>query len=176
MQPEVGAVGGGRVAPLEAASEGRDADPVSVVKAMADAVNAGDVERCLACFSRDAVITLRPEYPALADRTHADHAYTRKWVEKSVHQHFKMEYEVEHVDGNRVRARTRTWMAVTERLGLAPVFGTEEYVVRDGRITGYTWTSSEETRRKFLALRRKVVGAVATAVALVAAALWWLLR
>jgi len=142
---------------------------------MVVAVNAHDIERSSACFSDDVVLTLRPEFPSLRDRTHHGRDYFRKWLQGLFDRGFRMEIAVEEVEGNRIRTRTTTWMSTTRRLGLAPVVGFEDYIVEDGKIALLSWTSSDETRRKFVALRRRLFIVASVVAALLIVSAWWLL-
>ena len=150
-------------------------DPVRLVTTMVEAVNAHDIERSCACFSDDVVLILRPEVPRLRDATHRGRDYLRRWLRGLFDRDFKIQIAVEKAEGNAVRTVTTTWMNTTRRLGLAPLVGFEDYVVDAGRITSLTWTATEETRRKFVVLRRRVLIAGVGGVLLVASVAWWLL-
>lgn len=149
-------------------------DPVALVTAMVAAVNAHDVERASTFFSDDVILTLRPEFPRLGDRTHRGRDYMRQWLQSLVDRDFQIEIAVERTEGHAVRTLTKTTMSTTRRLGVAPLVGCEDYVVECGRITSLTWTTSDETLRKFVTLRRRILTAAAAVVAAVGVLAWWL--
>lgn len=150
-------------------------DPVGLVTTMVAAVNAHDIERSSAFFSEDVVLTLRPEFPRLRDATHHGKNYLRQWLHGLFDRDFEMEIAVERAEGNAVRTTTTTWMRTTRRLGVAPLVGFEDYVVEDGKISTLTWTATEETLQKFVALRRRILTLAGVAVALVVVLGWSLL-
>ncbi len=151
-----------------------EVDPIGVVTAMIAAVNDHDIERSAAFLSDDVALILRPEYPRFRDARHDGKDYFRKWLQYLFDRDFRIEIAIEKAEGSAVRTVTTTWMKTTKRLGVAPLVGFEDYVVKDGRIASLTWTTTDETRRKFVALRRRMVIVGAAALALVVVSAWWL--
>ncbi len=125
---------------------------------MVDAFNAHDVDASLAHFADDFELTLRPAFPHMSDRT--TRGKTSEWVRQLIDGDFRIEIEVLKVEGNRVRTLTCTWHNITRRIGLAPVLGIEDYVVKDGKIISLVWTSSDATRAKFIAIRTRFLTSV----------------
>ncbi len=170
--PDAAAVGVSR----DQASAQGDADCLRALTTMVAAVNAHDINRSLACFSEEAVITLRPAFPSLRDGTHSGSDYLRKWLQGMFDRDFTMEIAVEEAAGNHIRTRTTTSMTTTRRLGIAPVVGVEDYVFEAGKITSLTWTTSDETRRKVLAVRRRLVGLTLIGLVLLIFGAWWVFQ
>ncbi len=159
-----------------AASDAKESDPVAVVNAAIKAFNDHDADKAASYFSDDFVLTLRPEYPGLTDQTHSGRQYTRKWITDLIDDNFRIKIAVVKVDGNKVQTQTTTWLNMTERLAIAPVMGIEDYVVENGKITRLTWSSSETTRQRVLALRRKFFVGVGTASVMLLGLAWWIVH
>ncbi len=129
---------------LPGALYAQETDPAAVVSALAEAVNAGDVDAAMALFAADAVVKLVGLPPPL----HEPDTYTgaeeiRAWFEGLVAQNFEIEVEILKVEGDTVTTETSTWSDPTRELGVAPLVATEVYTVQDGKIKGFTWTITD---------------------------------
>jgi ketosteroid isomerase-like protein len=116
------------------------AQSTSVITALADAFNVGDVAAVTALYTDDAVVNLIDW-----DETYAGAEEIRAWVEELVALHFAIEYEMPTVEGGTVSARGKVWADPTRELGIAPLVTTDVFTVKDGRITSQTSTLTEES-------------------------------
>ncbi|HEY83787.1 MAG TPA: SnoaL-like domain-containing protein [Chloroflexi bacterium] len=128
---------------LPATLQAQEPDPTATIKAMEDALNAGDVDAAMAFFTDDAVVKLE----FFGDTcTGADEI--RVWFEELVAGNFQIQVEVLQIDGDTVTAKTTTWIDFTREMGIAPLIATEVYTFQDGKIAGFTWIPTDETAAK----------------------------
>jgi hypothetical protein len=120
-------------------------NPEEMLAAMADALNAGDVDTAMALFTDDAVVKIAPALPPGSPDTYTGAEEIRAWFEELVAMNFEMRVEVLEVAGDIVTTRTSTWVDSTRQMGVAPLVATEVYTVQDGKIKGFTWTLSDES-------------------------------
>ncbi|OQY36945.1 MAG: hypothetical protein B6243_01925 [Anaerolineaceae bacterium 4572_5.2] len=93
---------------LPATLQAQEPDPTATIKAMEDALNAGDVDAAMAFFTDDAVVKLE----FFGDTcTGADEI--RVWFEELVAGNFQIQVEVLQIDGDTVTAKTTTWIDFT---------------------------------------------------------------
>ena len=126
--------------------QAQETDPAAIVIASAEAFSAWDLDAAQAFFADDAVYRLE-----FFDETYTGLQELREWWEFGVSDHFKIEVEVIKVDGNTVTTNTTTWYDTTRSLGIAPIEGTDVYVVENGKIKSVIWTPTEESVAKFQA-------------------------
>jgi hypothetical protein len=116
----------------------QETDPVAVVNAMYEALNAGDIDAFLAQYAEDAVIDIVPF------GTHTGHEEIRVWAEGLMALNAEMKLEILQVDGNTVTAKS--WYSDDDWKALGIVLeATEELTVQDGKITADIWTTTEES-------------------------------
>ena len=126
----------------------QDTDPVSVVITSVDTCSAGDVDASLATFADDAVVNIvMPGAP----ETYTGREEILAWLESLTAQHREGEVEILQVEGDTVTTRLTSSQDPTRALGVAPLVGTDVYVVQEGKITSYTWTPTQETAAKLQA-------------------------
>jgi hypothetical protein len=65
--------------------------------------------------------------------------------------HPRLQVEIQNVDGETVTANTRYWSDMMTSLGVAPLEGTDVYIIKDGKIQSETWTLTTESSMKLLA-------------------------
>ena len=87
----------------------QETDPAKVVTAMADALNAGDVEATMVLFTDDAIIKVlygdaRPPSSTIGREQ------VRAFMEKIVAGNFKIQVEILQVLGDIAVTRTKTWL------------------------------------------------------------------
>ena len=136
---------------LPAALYAQETDPVAVVMAEIEALNAGDIDAALALYADDVVIKLVPPIPPDSPDTYTGKADLRAWFEGLVAVNWKGELEILQVEGDTVTTKSRTWADPTRALGVAPLEATLVYTVQDGKIKGWTWTLSDESLAKLQA-------------------------
>jgi hypothetical protein len=116
----------------------QETDPVAVVTAMYDALNAGDIDAFLALYAEDAIIEIVPF------GAHTGHEEIRMWAEGLMELNADMELEVLQVDGNVVTAKS--WYSDDDWRAMGIVLeAVEELTVEDGKITVDTWVTTDET-------------------------------
>jgi hypothetical protein len=126
----------------------QETDPAAVAIASVDTISAGDVDASLATFADDAVVNiLLPGAP----ETHTGKEEIRAWLESLAAGHWEGGVEILQVEGDTVTTRLTSSMDPTRALGVAPLVGTDVYIVQEGKITSYTWTPTEETAAKLQA-------------------------
>ncbi len=109
----------------------------AIVQALADALNAGDVDAAVALIADDAVFDMADGEPLMGvDQFRELFAYL-------VAGHFRIEATPKNTDGGTVTTDTKTWGDGIP--GGGPNIATEVYVVEDGKITSISWTPNEET-------------------------------
>jgi hypothetical protein len=113
--------------------------PEAAVQALADALNAGDVDAAMTVMSDN------PAFNAGEPLSGADEV--RALYEELVAGNFHIEPTVVSVEEGVVKTDTLTWGDGIPT-GLEPFEADEVYVVEDGRITSITWTPTEATQEK----------------------------
>ncbi len=109
--------------------------------------SAGDVEGSLAYYADDAVVKLIGAPPGQPD-TMRGKPEIRAWFESLRAAHFEIKEELLKEEGNTLTVRALTWMDATRQLGIAPLEGTEIYIIKNGKIASLTWTISPESQEK----------------------------
>jgi ketosteroid isomerase-like protein len=126
--------------------------PEEVVTAMIEAEEAGDLEAGIALFADDAEFSVGPVTPVdmpgpTIVGTDAIRAY---WVAIAA-KNEDISREITGVEGNTVTTLGRYQDDDLRSLGLEFIDGTEEWVVQDGKITEYTWTTTDESVAELMA-------------------------
>lgn len=116
-----------------------------VVLSQMEPWNQGDVDAAMELYSEDASVKIRPALPPGSPDQHTGQAELRAWFSELAAMNFEIDLEIVEVDGNTVTTRTRTWVDPTREMGVAPLVATEVYTVEDGKISGWTWTLSDES-------------------------------
>jgi limonene-1,2-epoxide hydrolase len=123
---------------LPGALYAQEADPVAVVNAMYEALNAGDIDAFVALYAEDAVIDIVPF------GAHAGHEEIRTWADGLMALNAEMKLELLQVEGNTVTLKS--WYEDDDWRALGIVLeAVEEVSVQDGKITADIWTTTEET-------------------------------
>lgn len=120
----------------------------NLVMEMVTHLNNGDAKGSLDYFTDDARIYFVGMPPTGTEMYLGKEALRPVW-EDSVAGHFKWEVEITSSENNIVTAKTKTWHDFTRQLGVAPNEFTDVFVIKDGRITAYTSTLSEDSLTKF---------------------------
>jgi hypothetical protein len=123
----------------------QETDPESVVDALFEAFNAGDVDAIAAFYADDAVIRFPDENETL---TSAEEI--RALIEELAAMNFAIEATSIQVEGDTVTVAIRTWADPTRALGIAPLEATDVYIVKDGKIASQTSTYTEESLAKLM--------------------------
>ena len=126
----------------------QETDPVKVLTALADSLNAGYIDAAMALYAPDAVLNIVPPLPGLPG-TFTGLKEIRGWLEILVGMNFKVEgVEILHVEGDKVNLRVKTSSDFARRLSIAFLEYTEEHIIQKGKIKGYTATITKESLEK----------------------------
>lgn len=127
--------------------------PESVVQALEEASNAGDLERAISLFSENAVVKILPSPPGPPGAfSGADEI--QDWIGANMALNAQVGVEVLEVSGNTVSTRTEFADDDIRSMGIAPLAGNEEYIVEDGKITSLTFTFTDESLAEMQAAMR----------------------
>jgi ketosteroid isomerase-like protein len=120
----------------------------ATVLAMVERMNAGDLEGSLAYFADDARIYFIGMPPTGIEVYRGKEQIRPIW-EDCINNHFKWEVAIDSVLGDIVQVKAKTWHDFTRQLGVAPNEYTDIYQVKDGKITTYASTMTEQSLAKF---------------------------
>lgn len=129
---------------LPVALHAQETDPVAVVTALYEAVNAGDVEAALALYADDAVIHMPVPPPDMPD-TYTGKEEIRGWIENEVARNTEYVLLGTQVDGPTVIATTSVADDVLRSFGLTNLEQNDEFSIQDGKITARTHVFTEES-------------------------------
>jgi ketosteroid isomerase-like protein len=129
---------------LPGALSAQESDPVAVVTALYEAVNAGDVEAALALYSDDAGIYMPVPPPGMPD-TYTGKEEVRAWIEDEVARNTEYVLLATQVDGATVVATTSVADDVLRSFGLTSLEQTDEFTIEDGKVTARTHVFTEES-------------------------------
>ena len=116
------------------------AQSASVIIALGDAFNNGDIDSILAIYSDDAVVNL-VDWGEVYTGTDE----LRGCVEELVALHFTIEYETPVVEGDTISAMGEVWADPTRELGIAPLVTKDVFIVENGQVLSQTSTLTEES-------------------------------
>ncbi len=128
-------------------------EAVDVVQALADALNASDLEAAMKLIADDAEFYMGDEEPALVGIDQF-----RGLFGELTAGNFRIEALPQEVNGSTVTTETKTWGDGIP--GGGPNIATEVYVVENGKITSISWTPSEETIANMMAAMAAVESTV----------------
>jgi hypothetical protein len=115
-----------------------------------ESVDASQVEATLAYFTDDAafkMVGFPPEIPA----DFSSKAAIRQAYESWLPLHPRLQVKIQKTEGDKVIATTSYWSDPTRAMGVAPLVGTDVYVVKNGKIMQETWTLTDQSRQAFAA-------------------------
>jgi hypothetical protein len=122
-------------------------EAVALVNALNEASNGDDVERALAFFADDAVVTTPPTPPS-GQTVWTGTQQVRALLQWQLDKHFHAAARNIQVTGNTVTWDSMVALDVFRRMGLDRVELAVEAVVQDRKITSFTATLSPESQRK----------------------------
>ena len=132
------------------AAMANQAEKENVLTAMADALNAGDVEATMALFTGDAIIKILYGN-ALPPESYIGSEQVRFFMGNLIAVNFKIQVEILQVLGDIAVTRSKTWMDPTIQLGIAPMEILEMYHIEDGKIKGFVDVLTDESVAKLKA-------------------------
>ncbi len=119
------------------------ASPAEVVMSTAERMSAGDLDSGMANWADDAIWYIFGLPPNGSELYRGKEAI-RAELASEIEGHLKWEIKPESVVGNVVTTHDTTWLDFTRQIGVAPVGGTGQYLVQDGKISTYAWTITPE--------------------------------
>ena len=129
----------------------QETDPVKVLNALADSLNAGDVDTAMTLYAPDAVLNIVPPPPGLPG-TYTGLKEIRGWLEILVGMNLKIEgVEILQVEGDKVKIKVKASSDFARGFNMAFMEYTEEHIIQGGKIKGYTVTTTPETMEKLQA-------------------------
>lgn len=131
---------------------------------MVERTNAGDFAGAADLFSEDALIYLVGMPPTGMEIYRGKDQFRTFLEECCTGQNFVWEVAPEGVDYGSVFVEAKTWMDFTRQLGVAPNSFHEIFVVKDGKITLYYSTMTEEALNKFKPILFEAIPELAAAV------------
>lgn len=125
----------GRLGPAAFATHDPNADPAAVIDAYAVAVNAGNLDAILSCYTDDAIHAALPTPDGSAGVCHGKGQF-RMFYEQAIANGDEIELVPESltVDGERVAFRVRTTSEPWTALGLGALEADSEAIMADGCI------------------------------------------
>ena len=129
----------------------QETDPAKVLNALADALNAGDIDAAMTLYAPDAVLNIVPPPPGLPG-TYTGLEEIRGWLEILVGMNLKIEgVEILQVEGDKVKIKVKASSDFARGFNMAFMEYTEEHIIQGGKIKGYTVTTTPETMEKLQA-------------------------
>lgn len=126
----------------------QETDPAKVFNALADALNAGDVDAAMTLYAPDAVLNIVPPPPG-STGTFTGLEEIRGWFEILVGMNFKCEgVEILQVEGDKVKLILKTSSDFARGLNIAFLEYMEENIIQEGKIKSQTSTITEESAGK----------------------------
>ena len=125
------------------------AEKENVLTAMADALNAGDVEVTMALFTDDAIVKIF--FGNVLPESYIGSEQIRPLMEDLIAMHFKIQIEILQVLGDIAVTRSKTWNDETIQLDIAPLDMVEIYPFEDGKIKGFASILTDESLAKIQA-------------------------
>lgn len=113
-----------------------------------DSISATQVDTTLSYFSDDAVFKM-VGFPAQIPAEFTGKEAIRAAFESWMPLHPKLQVDVIKVEGNTVAAKTQYWSDTMRSMGVAPLVGTDVYIIKDSKIVSETWTLDNESQTKF---------------------------
>lgn len=132
------------------AAMANQAEKEKALTAMADSLNAGDVEATMALFTDDAIVKILFGN-ALPPESYIGSEQVRFFMENLIAMNFKIQIEILQVFGDIAITRSKTWTDPTIQLGIAPMDIIEIYHIEDGKIKGFVSILTDESVAKLQA-------------------------
>ena len=127
----------------------QETDPEKVLNALADSLNAGDVDATMALYTDDAIIKFVPVMSPPGTFIGAEQV--RFFMESLIAANFKIQFEILQVLGDTAVTRSKTWMDPTIQLGIAPMEMIVVYHIEDGKIKSFINVFTDESVAKLKA-------------------------
>ena len=125
----------------------QETDPAKVLNALADSLNAGDLNATMSLFTDDAIVKIFFGN-VLPSESYIGSEQIRPLMEDLIAIHVKIQIEILQVLGDIAITRSKTWNDETIQLGIAPLDMVEIYPFEDGKIKGFASILTDESLAK----------------------------
>jgi hypothetical protein len=122
----------------------QEPDPMSIINAWVEALNAGDIDAALSYLADDAVVQIVPPAPGTSG-VFTGKGEVRGWYETVVGQNGLTALSDCQVDGETVTCVNTYAEDSFRSLGIDTVVGEWVAVVQEGKLQSYTFTMSDES-------------------------------
>jgi len=129
---------------LPVALNAQESDPMSIINAWVEALNAGDIDAALSYLADDAVVQIVPPAPG-SSGVFSGKGEIRGWYETVAGQHGVTALSDCQIDGETVTCVNTYAEDSFRSLGIESVVGEWVAVVREGKLQSYTFTMSGES-------------------------------
>jgi hypothetical protein len=128
----------------------QEPDPMSIINAWVEALNAGDIDAALSYLADDAVVQIVPPAPGTSG-VFTGKGEVRGWYETVVGQNGLTALSDCQVDGETVTCVNTYAEDSFRSLGIDTVVGEWVAVVQEGKLQSYTFTMSDESLAALMA-------------------------
>jgi hypothetical protein len=135
---------------LPVALYAQEPDPMAIINAWVEALNAGDIDAALSYLADDAVVQIVPPAPGTSG-VFSGKGEIRGWYETVVGQHGVTVLSDCQIDGETVTCVNTYAEDSFRSLGIDSVVGEWVAVVREGKLQSYTFTMSDESLAALMA-------------------------
>jgi hypothetical protein len=135
---------------LPVALYAQEPDPMSIINAWLEALNAGDIDAALSYLADDGVVQIVPPAPGTSG-VFTGREEVRGWYETVVGQNGVTTLSDYQVDGETVTCVNTYAEDSFRSLGIDSVVGEWVAVVREGKLQSYTFTMSDESLAALMA-------------------------
>jgi len=126
----------------------QETDPAKVLNALADSLNAGDIDTAITLYAPDAVFHVVTPPAGLPD-TYTGLKEIRGWLEVLVGMNFKIEgVEILKVEGDKLNVKVKSSSDFARGLNIAFLEHMEEHIIQGGKIKSHTNAFTPETMEK----------------------------
>jgi ketosteroid isomerase-like protein len=129
----------------------QEPDPMPVINAWLEALNAGDIDGALSYLADDAVVTIVPPPEPGTSGVFTGKEEIRGWYEGIVEEHGVTTLSDCQVDGETVTCVNIYTGDSFTSMGIDSAVAEWVAVVRDGKLQSYSWTMSEESLAALMA-------------------------
>jgi len=129
----------------------QEPDPMPVINAWLEALNAGDIDGALSYLADDAVVTIVPPPEPGASGVFTGKEEIRGWSQGIVEEHGVTTLSDCQVDGETVTCVNIFTGDYFTSMGIDSAVAEWVAVVRDGKLQSYSWTMSEESLAALMA-------------------------
>jgi hypothetical protein len=135
---------------LPVALYAQESDPMPIINAWVEALNAGDIDVALSYLADDAVVQIVPPAPGTSG-VFTGKGEIRGWYETIVEQNGVTTLSDCQVDGETVTCVNTYAEDSFRSMGIDFIVGEWVVVVRDGKFQSYTFTMTEESLAAIMA-------------------------